>query len=410
MPAFARPAAATAMPALAGFGSKAPAWLGHPMTAAGGAVALLAVSVVALVSVMGDPHAGAPVVRAAIADKAAAPDAAPSLRPTLGLVPSDGENAAADKGAVARPAGDPLLSQINARPAAPLSGQATITLPKGGSLNGAAQQSTPVAATARAKGQPLAPAPIAGLTQPGPNGPQPMIGKDGRTPFQAYARPFQSNGKPRIAIVVGGLGLNAAYTRGAIERLPPEVTLSFVPYSDGLQTWINLARANGHEVILEAPMEPADYPNNDPGPYTLMANAKPDEMLRRMDWLLGRATGYFAVTNYLGGRFVTSDGAMTLFANTLKAHGLGFIDDGSALRRAQVGIPRASADSVIDEQLSADAIDRQLLTLEARALQTGQSLGAGFAYPVTIDQVIRWSNGLNQRGYQLTPASAVARK
>ncbi|PNA58296.1 hypothetical protein C1Y19_35055, partial [Pseudomonas sp. MPR-LB3] len=85
----------------------------------------------------------------------------------------------------------------------------------------------------------------------------------------------------------------------------------FVPYADGLQGWVDLARANGHEVVLELPMEPLDYPANDPGKYTLMTNAAPAETVRRLEWLLARTTGYFATTNYMGGRFVTSDSAMT---------------------------------------------------------------------------------------------------
>ncbi len=32
---------------------------------------------------------------------------------------------------------------------------------------------------------------------------------------------------------------------------------------------------------------------------------------------MSRATGYFAVTNYLGGRFITNDKAMTGFINAL---------------------------------------------------------------------------------------------
>ena len=30
------------------------------------------------------------------------------------------------------------------------------------------------------------------------------------------------------------------------------------------------AREAGHEVLLEVPMEPFDYPDNDPGPQTLL--------------------------------------------------------------------------------------------------------------------------------------------
>ena len=206
--------------------------------------------------------------------------------------------------------------------------------------------------------------------------------------------------------MIGGLGLNATATRQAIENLPPEITLSFVPYSDGLQGWIDLARQNGHEVLLEAPMEPVDYPDNDPGPYTLMAQAQGQETVKKLEWLLSRATGYFGVTNYLGSRFVGSDSAMTAFTGALRGRGLAFIDDGSAARRGG-GLPRASADRIVDDQLSVEAIDQQLLSLEAGALQHGQALGSGFAYPVTLTQVAQWAQSVESRGYQLAPASAL---
>jgi len=254
----------------------------------------------------------------------------------------------------------------------------------------------------------LPPAPITGYFAPGPGGPLPIIAPDGRTPFDAYKRPFISNGRPKIALVIGGLGLNARATQAAIETLPGEITLSFVPYSEGLQGWVDMARAHGHEVLLETPMEPTDYPDNDPGPYTLMADAQGPDTVKKLEWILSRTTGYFGLTNYLGSRFLSSDRAYDAFATVLRGRGLGFIDDGAAGRRTG-GVPRASAERVIDEQLSKGALDQQLLALEAGALQRGQALGSGFAYPVTLETVARWSQGLEQRGFQLAPASALVR-
>jgi hypothetical protein len=258
-------------------------------------------------------------------------------------------------------------------------------------------------------GGPLPRAPIAGLFAPGPGGPLPIIATDGRTVFQAYARPFKSNGKPKIALVIGGLGLNARATQQAIETLPGPITLSFVPYAEGLQGWIDLAREHGHEVLLETPMEPENFPDNDPGPYALMADANPAETAKKLEWVLSRATGYFGLTNYLGSRFLQNEKAYAGFAAAAGARGLGFIDDGSAGRRAG-GLPRASAERVIDDQLTTRAIDQQLLALEAGALQRGQSLGSGFAYPVTLEKVARWASTVEARGYQLAPASALAVK
>ncbi len=388
---FARPPSA----ALAAPEPSAPdrlASLRRPMAGVAAACGLATVTLAALVA-FGDPHAGAPSVRVKLADPAALPHGA--LRGPL--VAGAAAEGAVDGASAAAAAADPLA------------GQALITLPQGARMAGAGGGPEPIAAPARTASSPLAGAPLAGLSQPGPGGLLPVIAKDGRTPFSAYGRPFASNGKPRIALVMGGLGLNASTTKAAIERLPGEVTLSFTPYADGLQAWIDLARAHGHEVMLEAPMEPNDYPNNDPGPNTLMAAGAPAESTRKLEWLLSRATGYFAVTNYLGGRFLASPPAVDGFTAQLKARGLGFLDDGAGRGRG-AGVPRASADLVVDQDLSAEAVDRQLTALEAQALAHGQAYGAGFGYPVTVETVARWADRVAARGYQLAPASAITRR
>ena len=355
----------------------------NPALSAGGAGLFFVLAAVSVIMLAGDPRSGAPSVRIHLSPPGAPPPP-PGWREAL--VPD-------------QPGAAPIsVDSLQLFATAPgvdgssVPGQAVITLP------GAAEDHAAEA---------LPPAPIAGLASPGPGGGQlPVVAPDGRTPAQAYARPFQSNGKPKIGLVIGGLGLNAKTTRQAIEQLPADVTLSFVPYAEGLQGWIDLARANGHEVLLEAPMEPNDYPDNDPGPYTLLTKSPPRETVQRLEWLLSRAVGYFGVTNYLGSKFVSSDQAMTTFSGALRQRGLAFIDDGSAVRRGG-GLPRASADQVIDDQLAGDAIDKQLLMLEAAALQNGQSLGSGFSYPVTLEAVARWTAALPTRGYQLAPASAL---
>jgi polysaccharide deacetylase 2 family uncharacterized protein YibQ len=131
--------------------------------------------------------------------------------------------------------------------------------------------------------------------------------------------------------------------------------------------------------------------------------------LKKLEWVLSRATGYFGVTNYLGSKFLASDGAYQTFSAALKGRGVAFIDDGSAARRGGKGLVRGSAERVIDDQLNPAAIDQQLVALEAGALQRGQATGSGFAYPVTLDKVAQWSRALTDRGFQLTPISALAR-
>lgn len=260
----------------------------------------------------------------------------------------------------------------------------------------------------------LVAAPLPGLTTPGPSGPLPAIGPDGTRPDQAYARPWHGDpNTPMIAVVIGGMGLNRAVTESAIDDLPPEVALSFAPYARDLQSWIDRARAAGHEVLVEVPMEPFDYPNNDPGPHTLLADAPNSENSRRLYWLMSQATGYFAMTNYLGARFSTSEPALGHLMATLEERGVSFLHDGTGRRSTieaaggNAGARWGIADRVLDEDPSPTAIDDRLLTLEALALQNGSSVGAGFAYRSTVDQVARWAEGLEARGYALAPPSAV---
>ena len=365
-------------------------FLKKPPVAVAGAGLLLLGAAALFITVLGDPRAGAPSARATL--KREAPVAAPA--PTGLEAFSVGAYGSWQDLAGEGSAVDPALG-----------GEAVITLPNGATVSG---NGAPVTAP-RIAASPLPAAPIAGLSQPGPNGPLPTIATDGRVPAQAYARPFRSNGRPRVALIVGGLGLNAVTTRAAIERLPPEVTLSFVPYAEGLQGWIDLARAQGHEVMLEMPMEPSGYPDNDPGPHTLLASAEAADIQARMSWLLGRATGYFGVTNYMGDRFANSDSGMSAFMAILRQRGVAFLDDGSMSRRPGAWA-RASANRIIDEEQSPAAIVAQLNALEALAKGNGQALGTGFSYPVTVEAVARWTASMDARGLQLAPASAMTQR
>ncbi len=365
--------------------------LKKPPVAAGAAGVFVLATAALFVSVFGDPRAALPSAQVEV-QKATPISQVPTGMEAFSVSGLDLYQDLAGPEGLVLEGGDP-------------GGEALITLPDGASVAGGLPLSAPV----RAPSNPLPKAPLAGLYSPGPNGPVPRIASDGRVPAQAYARPFSSNGKPMVALIVGGLGLNAVTTRAAIERLPAEVTLSFVPYADGLQAWIDMARAHGHEVMIELPMEPTGYPDNDPGPYTLLAEGGADDVETKMDWLMSRASGYFAMTNYLGDRFAGSDEGMSAMLGVLRQRGVAFVDDGT-MRRRPGAFARASADRIIDEQQSPAAILGQLNALEAAAKTRGAALGTGFSYPVTVEAAARWTAGLEARGLQLAPASAMTRR
>ena len=174
------------------------------------------------------------------------------------------------------------------------------------------------------------------LTETSRHGPLPKIAPDGTRPADAYAhrsRPMhkpqrQSNG-PRVAIVIGGLGIGANGTADALRKLRVPITFAFAPYGGDLERQVARARETGHEVLLQVPMEPFDYPDNDPGPHTLLTSIDAGQNLDRLHWLMSRFQGYVGIVNYMGGRFTASEQALAPVLRETATRGLIYLDDGS---------------------------------------------------------------------------------
>ncbi len=265
----------------------------------------------------------------------------------------------------------------------------------------------------------LAPAPDKRLVERSRHGIVPKIGTDGARPADVYARPltpFPGTVAGRVAIVVGGLGLSQTNTAEAIAKLPGAVTLAFAPYGVDLEKQVARARDDGHEVMLQVPMEPFDYPDNDPGPHTLVASGQAAETMDRLTWVMSRFTGYVGVMNYMGGKFTASEPALNPVLRELSGRGLVYLDDGTSARSLVPGLaqtfrlPVAKADAVIDISPKGSAIDEQLAKLEAAARKKGIAIGAASSLPVTIDRLAAWAKGLEAKGIQLVPVSATVAK
>ncbi len=261
----------------------------------------------------------------------------------------------------------------------------------------------------------LRPAPDPSVMEESALGPLPRISPDGLEPWQAYARPFDpADLRPRVAVVLSGLGLSNAATEAAIQGLPGAVTLAFQPYSDNLQRWIGLARAAGHETMLTLPMEPVDYPQSDPGPQALFTSLSTGENVQRLEWVLSRVTGYVGVMNHMGSRFMTSETAVDPIMEQLRHRGLLFVDDGIAggsvgrELATSHGVPHATGDRFVDiDEISRVSIDRQLAEVERIALELGAGVAVAQPYPVTLERLRVWLQTLEEKGIALAPVSAV---
>ena len=336
----------------------------------------------------GEPVAVAPI-ELHVANKTAGP---PPAAQAKAAAPTETANSAPDK--------------------APPSGSKTVTI-----IDGVSGKRQDVVVAEAAQAAAIGASVDQHLIEASPQGAIPTVGPDGARPADVYARPIKSTpAGPRVAIMVGGLGVSAAATSEALAKLPAAVTLAFPPYGHDLERLVARARGEGREIVLQVPMEPFDYPDNDAGPQTLLTSLSPEQNIDRLHWAMSRIQGYVGIANYMGARFTAAEQALGPVMRDAGKRGLIYVDDGTSARSltSQIAsasnMPFAKANVVLDAVPTPIEIDNALARLEAMARERGVAIGVATALPASIDRIAQWAKAAAGRGIVLVPVSAVASK
>lgn len=359
-----------------------------------GGVAVLGIG---LLTLTGDPHGGEPRAVATIAvrettplARAAAPVETAEAQPEAPVAPPSLQSSASD---IEKASGVTVT-----RPAGTVAPEEAVI------IRVPAPDSTRLAA-----------APDPRLTERGRHGVMPRLGEGRLRALDAYARPDDGSGSAHIAILVSGIGTGQAATAAAIARLPPAISLALSPYAADLEKIAARARDAGHEILLQAPMEPFDYPDSDPGPQTLLTSSRPAENFDRLAWAMSRFPGFVGLVNFMGGKLLSDPASLEPILKEIGGRGLGFVDDGAsqgskaAASALKLKVPAARAEIVLDAMARPEAIDRELARLEGQAKKNGFALASASAQQLSIDRIARWARDLEARGIRLVPVSTALR-
>ncbi len=238
----------------------------------------------------------------------------------------------------------------------------------------------------------------------------PRIAADGRTARQVYARPAPADGRPRIALIVSGIGLSDADSRAAIQKLPGPVTLAVSAYTLDAEPVLAAAREAGHEFLLSLPME-GEVSQDNAGPRALMTGATPAENRLNLEWALSRLQGYAGVTGAAdngmrGERFAAQTSSLQLALEEIARRGLLYVDPRPGKAAPERG---RTVDVILDEELGRAHLEGRLAELERVAREKGSAIGlAGPPRPATLDRVAAWTRELEGRGFVLVPVSQLA--
>jgi polysaccharide deacetylase 2 family uncharacterized protein YibQ len=354
----------------------------------------------------GEPVVAVPIALHAVpAEKKA--EAMPMPEATPGMPAHSGHDVAAK----ASMTGSPAPAQTNAP------GTKTVTIIDGKT---GARQEVAIPDGGNGGNSMSAAPPGQNLIEMTPRGPIPKIAADGTRPSEAFARPVKPlPGKPdapRVALIISGLGVSASGTAEAITKMPEAVTLAFMPYGSDVERLVARARGEGHEILLQVPLEPFGYPENDSGPQTLLTSLTPEQNLERLHWLMSRFQGYVGIVGAMGARFTASEQSFAPIMRETAKRGLIFVDDGANARSVAGRIAGGSslafakADLVLDAVPTPAEIDHALGRLEMAARERSFAVGIASALPVSIEHIAKWAREAESRGVLLVPITVVAGK
>ncbi len=169
-------------------------------------------------------------------------------------------------------------------------------------------------------------------------------------------------------------------------------------------------------MLLQTPMEPFDYPDNDPGPETLLTTLTADQNIDRLHWQMSRFQGYVGIVSYMGARFTSSEPSLAPVLRETAKRGLIYVDDGASPRSVagqlagSHNFPFAKTDVTIDAVPTPVEIDRALARLELTAREHGTAVGLANALPATVARIAEWAKKVEARGFVLVPITMVATK
>ncbi len=228
--------------------------------------------------------------------------------------------------------------------------------------------------------------------------------------FRAPPLPEEDTSKKKIVIIVTDLGLSKSMTLEALQ-LSQKFTLGFSPYANNVDEWIDQASSKGFEALVNLPMQPIDYPVNDPGPYAMLQNLSIGENLSRLDWVLARSKKIAGVYSSQNEAFTSSRANILPVLENLKKHRKIFAygnfnnDQSLTSLSSSIGVEYAAVNFCIDEELTEQKINSNLLRLEGLAMSQGYAIGYMNPYPISIKSVNAWLEGIDKKAIAIVPLS-----
>jgi hypothetical protein len=217
-------------------------------------------------------------------------------------------------------------------------------------------------------------------------------------------------GTPRLAIVIDDIGQSLSAPRELLSLGVP-ITFSVLPDLPHSRQAAELIARSHREFIIHLPMEPLDYPTQNPGPRPLLLSLDANQTRRRMDGYLRELPGAVGASNHMGSAYTADPERMALVQELLAERQLFFLNSKTSPTPVPAAVARRGRfaylerDVFLDNERDPSLITRALNLAIFRARRNGQAIAIGHPYPETVQVLNAALSGPTVRGVELVSLS-----
>ena len=215
----------------------------------------------------------------------------------------------------------------------------------------------------------------------------------------------------KIAVIIDDVGY-PSFIIDDYRKFEGKLTFSVLPFQPESATYAQLLHHEGFEIMIHIPMEPENYPDEDPGEGALFVTDEKDEVERKLKNMIEGTPHARGANNHMGSRATQNPELMTYTLSYLQQHGFYFVDSrtthlSSAYELSrQLHMRSAERDVFLDNHDDFTYINEQFEKLKRIAKERGTAIGIGHIQNENLLDVLNYQlEHLGNEGIELVFAS-----
>ena len=221
--------------------------------------------------------------------------------------------------------------------------------------------------------------------------------------------------KPSISIVLVDLGLNEKEFKDALQ-LPNFISFGFSPYSSLIEKFVEKAREDGHDTLINIPTETLNYFFEDSGPYALLGNLdNSTENAKRLEFIFSKSQNMDTYYTSIGDAYTDDVEDLTFLLNKIKGKKVNLLyNDAKNIKpvfqvaeNLNILSQIAQVTMILDSSTDKLLIREGLAQLKYYAVARGIAIGFIRPYPISIETLNEWLQSMNDADVQIVPISRI---